>query len=289
MVRRQALPAAVRWARTRAPDPTCVYQPGFIREAQRHELLAFLGTLHPLWEQRYSTRRPPPPGKEQRSLLRPVYWLGNWQFACLGYYEPPRRTADCAVRAEPFPPVLASLVAEIERKVRAQFPRRDVPAGWHLNTCLINFYGERRTGDKWIDVARVGDHRDLEPGPVASLSLGERALFQFVRRGQREAAPVQQQWLEDSSLQIFGGRRWKDELLHRVQRVDDRLGLSLGPPIRDFRTRRINLTLRYVPPVDIVPFSALAPGARDDVRDYVTTLAEHSPFFARALADEARA
>ena len=65
---------------------------------------------------------------QQRGLLRPVYWLGNWQFACLGYYEPPRRTADCAVRAEPFPPALAAMVREIERRVRAQFPRRDVPA-----------------------------------------------------------------------------------------------------------------------------------------------------------------
>ena len=39
-------------------------------------------------------------------------------------------------------------------------------------------------GDRWVDVARVSEHRDFEPGPVASISLGERALFQFVRRGE---------------------------------------------------------------------------------------------------------
>jgi len=40
-----------------------------------------------------------------------------------------------------------------------------------------------------------------EPGPVASLSLGERARFQFVPRGAPSASPVRTQWL-DGSLQI---------------------------------------------------------------------------------------
>lgn len=279
-------PPAPRWRRAPRPDPTLSYQAGFIGQRDRQELDAYIATLRPLWELRYSTRRPLPPGKEQRGLLRPVYWLGNWQFACLGYYEPPRRTADCAVRAEPFPPVLRRLVAEIEARVRARFAPRDVPRGWHLNTCLINFYGARLQQGKWIDVARVGDHRDLEPGPVASLSLGERALFQFVRRGVTAGPPVTTQWLEDGSLMVFGGPRWKDELLHRVQRVEDRHQLSLGPAIAEFRTRRINLTLRYVPDADIVPFAKLAPMARDDVRDYVVELAAHSEFFARALRED---
>lgn len=273
-------------ARPGRPDPCYVYQPEFVTAAARAELERWLATLHPLWEQRYSTKRPPPPGKEQRGLLRPVYWLGNWQFACLGYYEPPRRLDDCAVRAEPFPPALASMVRDIERRVRAQFPRRDVPAEWHLNTCLINFYGERQQGDGWTDVARVGDHRDFEPGPVASISLGERALFQFVQRGTRDAAPVQNQWLEDGSLQIFGGPKWKDALLHRVQRVEDKRKLSLGPAIDGFRTRRINFTFRFVPERHVIPFAELSRQARDDVRDYVQALAAHSPFFAAELAAE---
>jgi DNA oxidative demethylase len=286
-----APPAAWRQrvaARGGAVDPCNIYRADFLDAASRAELETWLAKLHPLWELRYSRQRPLPAGKEQRALLRPVYWLGNWQFACLGYYEPPRRTRDCAVRAEPFPPVLARLVADIERMVRARFPPRQVPAAWRLNTCLVNFYGDRRSGDKWVDVARVGDHRDLEPGPVASLSLGERALFQFVRRGDRDAAPAQQLWLEDNSLQVFGGY-WKDQLLHRVQRVEAKRGLTLGPAIDGFRTRRINLTLRFVPERDVMRFAELSASARLDVREYVSELAAHSAFFARELAAESSA
>jgi alkylated DNA repair dioxygenase AlkB len=269
-------------------DPCYVYEPSFIDAGSRAEILTWLATLRPLWEMRYSTRRPLP-GKQQRPLLRPVYWLGNWQFACLGYYEPPKRVRDAAVAAEPFPPVLARLVAAIERRVRAGFPPPTVPRRWHLNTCLVNFYGDRMEAGKTIDAARVGDHRDFEPGPVASLSIGERARFQFTRRGARDAPPARTQWLEDNSLQIFGGPRWKDDLLHRVQRVDDKHALDLPPTIEGFRTRRVNFTFRYVPDEHVVRFADLPPAARDDVRDYVTTLASSSTFFARELVSEPKA
>jgi hypothetical protein len=269
-------------------DRSYVYETGFIDAAARAEILAWLGTLHPLWEMRYSTKRPPPAGKQQRPLLRPVYWLGNWQFACLGYYEPPRRTRHVAVAAEPFPPVLARLVAQIEKRVRSGFPPSNVPRGWHLNTCLVNFYGSKRDCDRWVDAARVGEHRDFEPGPVASISLGERARFQFVRRGDfANAPPMRTQWLDDGSLQIFGGPRWKDDLLHRVQRVDNKHELDLPPKVDGFRTRRVNFTFRYVPDEHVTPFAQLPAAARDDVRDYLAELAEHSPFFAKALARSA--
>ncbi|MDQ3295494.1 MAG: alpha-ketoglutarate-dependent dioxygenase AlkB [Myxococcota bacterium] len=268
-------------------DRCYVYEPGFVDDEASAEILGWLATLRPLWEMRYSTHRPPPSGKEQRKLLRPVYWLGNWQFACLGYYEPPRRARDVAVTAEPFPAVLARLVAIVERRVRTEFPPSTVPRRWHLNTCLVNFYGDRLEGGREVDAARVGEHRDFEPGPVASISLGERARFQFVRRGARDAPPVRTQWLEDRSLQVFGGPLWKDDLLHRVQRVDDKRGLDLPPAIEGFRTRRVNFTFRYVPDEHVVPFAKLPAAARDDVRDYVATLAQHSRFFASALASEA--
>ncbi|MBA2541696.1 MAG: alpha-ketoglutarate-dependent dioxygenase AlkB [Deltaproteobacteria bacterium] len=265
-------------------DPCYVYEPGFIDAQARGEILTWLATLRPLWEMRFSTKRPLPPGKQQRPLLRPVYWLGNWQFACLGYYEPPRRIRDAAVAAEPFPPVLARLVSSIERRVRGGFPAQVVPRRWHLNTCLVNFYGDRIENGKEIDAARVGEHRDFEPGPVASLSIGERARFQFVRRGDsRDAPPVRTQWLEDNSLQIFGGPRWKDDLLHRVQRVDDKHALDLPPNIDGFRTRRVNFTLRYVPDEHVIPYAQLSPAARADVREYVAKLASSSGFFASQL------
>ena len=268
-------------ARPTSTDAGCDYVQDFVSAAQRVSLDTWLASLHPLWEQRYSTQRSVPEGKQQHRLLRPVYWLGNWQFACLGYYEPPRRTQNCAVAAEPFPAMLQQLVATIEGRIRKQFPTAFVPTGWHLNTCLVNFYGNRLDGSKWVDVARVGEHRDFEPGPVASISLGERALFQFIRRGNGSAPPVRTQWLEDNSLQMFGGPVWKDDLLHRVTRVENKRHVTIGPRIEDFATRRINLTFRYVPVPHVTPVEALSRRAQLDIAPYLATLAKHSDFFAR--------
>jgi len=263
------------------------YDAGFLSLAARAELIAFVATLHPLWEQRFSQLRPLPEGETQRRLLRPVYWLGNWQFACLDYYRPPHGVLDRCVAAEPFPPVLARLVSVIEQRARGMFrDDDDMPAKWHLNTCLVNFYGNSLEGGKWVDTARVGEHKDFEPGPVGSLSLGERALFQFVSStspGARDGV-VQQQWLDDGSLQLFGGEQWKRRTFHRVQRVDSRAGRRFDVQVPDFETRRVNFTFRYVPDEHVVPFRSLSAPAQRDVEGYVGELAKHSPFFAAALA-----
>ena len=263
-----------------------VIDSSYLGERARREIVTWLASIKPIWEFRFPTDRPPPRGESQRRLLRPVYWLGNWQFACLDYYRPPKGLLERAVRAEPFPRVLADIVREVEARAKRAFPREDVPRGWHLNTCLVNFYGDRLEGGRWVDSARVGEHRDFEPGPVASLSLGERALFQFVprRSGSERAEPVLTQWLDDGSLQLFAGTYFKDRVLHRVQRVDRRAGANLPPLMSDFRTRRVNFTFRYVPEEHVVPFARLSTRARDDVRPYVSELAQASPFFAEALA-----
>jgi alkylated DNA repair dioxygenase AlkB len=259
------------------------YDPDFVAPADRAEILAWLATLHPIWERRYPTTRPLPPGREQRWLLRPVYWLGNWQFACLDYYHPPKGVRHRCVRAEPYPPVLARLVARAEKIAHRLYDGADLPAGWHLNTCLVNFYGNRIEGGRRIDTARVGEHRDFEPGPVASISLGARAFFQFVSGGRRDRAAVAfQQWLDDGSLQIFGGDRWKRQLFHRVQRVD-RKGDAFDLHTEGFVTRRVNFTFRYVPDEHIVPYAELPAEAAGDVHEYVEQLARHSAFFRRAL------
>jgi alkylated DNA repair dioxygenase AlkB len=193
------------------------------------------------------------------------------------------------VRAEPFPPVLQRQVDKIEALARRMFRGPDMPPRWHLNTCLVNFYGSRLEDGRWVDTARVGEHKDFEPGPVASLSFGERALIQFVtstRPGERDAV-VLEQWLDDGSLELFGGAQWKELTFHRVQRVDTRAGHLLPPELPDFQTRRINLTFRYVPDEHVTPFAALSPEAREDVRPYLRTLAESSPFFRAELAREA--
>jgi alkylated DNA repair dioxygenase AlkB len=270
------------------PERGLSYDPTFLTADDRAEIVAWLSSIHPIWENRFSPHHPPPPGQTQRSLLRPVYWLGNWQFACLGYYHPPRGLHDRCVAAEPFPPVLARLAKECERRTRDLLPTADVPSGWKLNTCLVNFYGDRFEDGRRIDTARVGEHKDFEPGPVASISLGERALFQFVssrRPGERDDVVIQQ-WLEDGSLQLFGGARFKDALFHRVQRVDRRGGFRFPLHEERFETRRVNLTFRFVPEVHVVPFRRLPPDDRDDVRGYVATLARHSPWFAKALSAE---
>jgi alkylated DNA repair protein (DNA oxidative demethylase) len=259
------------------------YDPRFVTDADRADLLAWLATLHPLWEQRYGERHPPPAGQGQRPLLRPVYWLGSWQFACLDYYRPPKGIRGRCVAAEPFPPVLARWVAAIETLVRKKYNRFDIPEGWHLNVCLINFYGARRDGDKKIDAARVGEHRDFEPGPVASVSIGERALFQFVHptRPGQTGQVAGQQWLDDGSLQVFAGPL--KQLLHRVQRVDHKSKATLPPELPSFETRRINFTFRYVPDAHVTRFADLDADAAHDVRGYVQTLATHAPFWAEAL------
>ncbi|MFT3710579.1 MAG: alpha-ketoglutarate-dependent dioxygenase AlkB [Archangium sp.] len=262
------------------------YDAGFLSRTDRAEILSWIGTLHPLWENRFSEFRPLPEGEEQRRLLRPVYWLGNWQFACLDYYRPPH-VVDRCVEAEPFPPVLAKQVKIMEQRARRMFQGDDMPAKWHLNTCLVNFYGSSIDAEgKRNDTARVGEHKDFEPGPVASLSLGERAMFQFVasrRPGDRDGV-VEQQWLDDGSLQIFGGEQWKNRTFHRVQRVDTKGGHTFDINVAGFETRRINFTFRYVPDEHVIPFKQLGADARRDVEGYVRELAKHSKFFANALS-----
>ncbi|UOE99782.1 alpha-ketoglutarate-dependent dioxygenase AlkB [Bdellovibrio reynosensis] len=264
-----------------------IYKNAFISAREKQEILTYLKTLYPIWEMRYSKNNPPPENQKQRPLLRPVYWLGNWQFACLNYYHPPKGIYNRCVQAEGYPPILEYLVQKIEAIVRDSYEQRDIPRGWHLNTCLINYYGNQIQEDgKRLDCARVGEHKDFEPGPVASISFGEKALFQFVssRGTESKSNVVFQQWLEDSSLQIFGGDKFKRHLFHRVQRVEKKED-TIFPlnEIDNFETRRINFTFRYVPDEHIVPFSRLPAEAKEDVQGYVQKLAEHSEFFKSQL------
>lgn len=271
--------------RVKTVAPGLIYQPGFLRSRDRDAVLKWLAQIHPLWEARYSHRSISKNGQTQRYLLRPVYWLGNWQFACLNYYHPPKGVWNRCVEAEPYPPVLKTLVQTIEAITRATLPKKDIPPGWSLNTCLINLYGRRYEEGRKIDGGRVGEHKDYEPGPVASLSLGERALFQFVSsRGRHQPAHVAfQLWLEDGSLQIFGGERWKNLLFHRVQRVERKGRFSFKIGVENFETRRVNFTFRYVPEKHIVPYAQLDSQAAMDIRPYVEELARYSPHFKRSL------
>lgn len=264
------------------------YQFPFVDRKERAQLLEWLNTLHPLWEMRFSEHNPPPPGDQQRQLLRPVYWLGNWQFACMDYYHPPKGTIHRCIKAEPYPSLLQKLVDRIEFIARKRFPKSFFPDKWHLNTCLINFYGNKLEDGKWVDRARVGEHKDFEPGPVGSISLGEKALFQFVqgKSSLGEDNIVLSQWLDDSSLQIFGGDKWKMKTFHRVQRVEDKKKELIGPPIENFQTRRINFTFRYVPVEHVHPLKDIPEHIQKDIWPYLETLAIHSPYFKKLISNQ---
>ncbi len=262
------------------------YQADFVSASDKAKALKYFFGLAAIWEFRHSTVRPLPENVQQRKLLRPVYWLGNWQFACLNYYHPPKGTRFRCVEAESFPGFMQAWVKEIESLVRRKVNERDIPPGWQLNTCLINYYGQSRGADgKWTDVARVGEHRDYEPGPVASVSLGERAFFQFVRSTSRHhtSQPALSQWLEDRSLQVFAGRLFKDTLFHRVQRVEKKGLLEQAFPDENFVVRRVNLTFRYVPNKDIQPLHEFPPELVADVAPYVQVLSKSSAHFAEAF------
>lgn len=263
-----------------------IYIENWVHRDDREQMLRYLLSLYPIWEMRFSKNNPPPADQEQRQLLRPVYWLGNWQFACLNYYHPPKGIFNRCVSAEPFPPVMQRLVDKIEDMVQNHYQPKDIPRDWHLNTCLINYYGDSVADQKRVDRARVGEHKDFEPGPVASISFGEKALFQFVAsQGKNDTSKVfHQQWLEDSSLQVFGGDKFKKNLFHRVQRVEKKLN-KIFPikEITDFETRRINLTFRYVPDEHIVNYKKLPTPQQEDVLEYMQKLAEHSEFFKNSL------
>ena len=93
------------------------YDPNFVSADERAEIVRWLASIQPIWENRFGLRRAAAAGG-QRRLLRPVYWLGSWQFACLDYYRPPHGVANACVAAEPYPEVLTRLVSRIPRPTR---------------------------------------------------------------------------------------------------------------------------------------------------------------------------
>jgi hypothetical protein len=233
-------------------------------------------SLYPIWESRYQE------GVAQRNLLRPVYWMGNWQFACLGYFQMPGGMENRCIRAEVFPDFVQTKINQIENEIKSTVPSAFIPRQWKLNTLLINYYGSTISDGKKCDQARLGEHKDHEPGPVASFSFGAKAMFQFVNSPHRQAASqvIYQQWLEDNSLFIFSGDKFKNRLFHRVQRVDRKSPVSLVCKIPNYETRRINLTFRYVPENYWVNFSELPDNLKKEVTPYVDELSKHSSFFA---------
>ncbi len=262
--------------------PGLIYHSHYIPRNLKENFIEYFQSIHPIFEQRFSKHNPPPLTDHHRELLRPVYWLGNWQFACLDYYHPPHGIDFRALKAENYPTFMARVVREMETIVRSVAPKKDIPKEWELNTCLINFYGDKFIDGQWVDCARVGDHKDFEPGPVASLSFGERAFFQFVRgQAEHKNNVCYEQWLDDSSLLIFYGDFYKNKTFHRVQRVEKKIPSNniFQISIERFHTRRINLTFRYVPKKHIYQLEEFPREKTEDIMPYIHELKFHSPYY----------
>ena len=260
--------------------PGFAYLPRFITAEESEALLKFFGALKPLWESRYVGQEAQREGKGSRRLSRPVYWLGAWQFACLGYYAEPNHVHEKCLRAEPFPQVMQDVLSRLAPRLAGLGP---VP-----NTCLINYYGSELTRDakgraQPVDQARLKMHRDGEPGPVVMFSLGQPALFEFVD-GAKPEEPELALWLKNRSVVLFSGPHFKDHLYHRVTRV--RFGEDPVMPqvLDDFRLRRVSVSFRYVPPEHVKSLREFSASAQDQVREYVEQLAEASPHFRAELA-----
>src|SRR5688572_28885095 len=95
--------------------------PHYLKNTERQKAISEILTYKPIWEYRFSKSNPPPNGEANRMLLRPVYWLGNWLFACLNYCHPPKGIEFRCVKGEAYPPTLQSIVDDIESRVTSHW------------------------------------------------------------------------------------------------------------------------------------------------------------------------
>jgi alkylated DNA repair protein (DNA oxidative demethylase) len=254
-------------------EPGFSYLPRFVSAAEAEELGRYFAGLRPLWEQRYGPDSESRRGNGGR-LTRPVYWLGAWQFAGLGYYSEPDHQHQKCVSAEPIPPVMVSILERLRDELALHGDHGPLP-----NTCLINYYGsEPKDGRKPpVDYARLRMHRDAEPGAVVMLSVGQPAQFEFVTPGAE--SPEHAQWVRNRSVILISGDDYKDRLYHRVTRVRYGAEPVLGSKLDGFDVRRVSVSFRHVPPEHIHDLGELDEPARRVVWPYVEELAEYSEYF----------
>lgn len=254
------------------------YLPRFLSAEEAKELARYFAGLRPLWEHRYA-----PGSQTQRGgtgrLTRPVYWLGAWQFASLGYYSEPDHTDQKCLVAEPLHPVMSRILERLRDELQLHDEGGGLP-----NTCLINFYGSQpKQGlQPPVDFARLRMHRDAEPGAVVMLSVGQPAQFEFVTPGAEH--PEHAQWVRNRSVVILSGPEFKDRLYHRVTRVRRGADPALCSKLDDFDVRRISVSFRHVPTEHIYELHELDDAVTSVIRPYVKELAEHSEHFERQLA-----
>lgn len=263
--------------------PGFTYHPHFIDKDEAEELIHYFGALTPLWEQRFRDQQKQRSEGHARRLTRPVYWLGAWQFACLGYYAEPDHREHRCLRAEALPSVMQDIL-ERAGPVLEEFHQSEAPASLP-NTCLINYYGREVGKGVPRDYARLRMHRDGEPGPVIMFNIGQAGLLEFLDPD-RCPAPELRLWARHRSLSILSGPEWKDRLYHQVTQVRTGDKPALHSQLDNFELRRVSVSFRHVPQSLIEDFAALPEESREQVRDYVEDLAQHSAHFRDQLDGE---
>ncbi len=256
--------------------PGFSYHPRFITVEESAELIDYFGSIRPIWEQRHQAGAHPRSGKHNRRLTRPVYWLGAWQFACLGYYAEPDHREDRCVTAEPFPPVMRRILKRLEPILREHDATRGMP-----NSCLINYYGREIKDGPPRDYARLRMHRDGEPGPVVMFSIGQPGLLEFLDPN-RDSTIETSVWTRHRSVNVISGD-FKDRLYHRITEVRHGQEPRLTCRVSDFEARRISVSFRHVPPELIRDYSSLSLERQRAVRELVAQLAQGSEHFRRQL------
>jgi len=93
--------------------PGFSYLPRFIHEEESLKLIDYFAGLVPIWEQRHRGEEHGRSSGHGRRLTRPVYWLGAWQFACLGYYAEPDHREDRCLRGERLPAVMEQILERL--------------------------------------------------------------------------------------------------------------------------------------------------------------------------------
>ncbi|MEE9386593.1 MAG: alpha-ketoglutarate-dependent dioxygenase AlkB [Nannocystaceae bacterium] len=257
------------------------YLPRFIEPRELEGLIAYFAAIRPLWEQRHRDGQAARAVDHGRRLTRPVYWLGAWQFACLGYYAEPDHRENRCVRAEAFPAVMQDVLERLRPILEANHCENGDGRPVELpNTCLINYYGREVGLGTPVDYARLRMHRDREPGPVVMFSVGQPGLLEFLDPAHPKE-PELGVWTRHGSVTVLSGPDYKDRLYHRVSRVRTGRDPVMRVEIPNFELRRVSVSFRSVPPRFIRDFGELPIALQDQVRDYMEELARDSAHFRR--------
>jgi len=259
--------------------PGFSYLPRFIDKEEALELIDYFAGLVPIWEQRHRGEEHGRSSGHGRRLTRPVYWLGAWQFACLGYYAEPDHRTDRCLRGERLPAVMQQVLERL-RPVLEDSHSAAEPEGADLvpNTCLINYYGREVGLGVPRDYARLRMHRDGEPGPVVMFNIGQAGLLEFLDPD-RSPDPELRLWTRHRSVTILSGSEFKDRLYHRVAHVRTGDQPELRSSLDNFEVRRVSVSFRSVPEELICDFGELPLERREQVREYVQELALSSEHY----------